>query len=511
MSQKKQGVLLGYLSIALNNGIQVLLIPFIISCIGQAEYGLYTIVGSFLAALIIMDMGLSSSVIRFLAKYRANKDKKSEENFIAISLILYLIIAIITFIIGLILKEQLPYIFRNSLNENEILKVQSMFFVLFINIAFSLSINSFKGIITAYESFVFIRYSEIFRVIIRTLLVIIVLSRGHSALGIIVVDTVCNIGISLIMVIYALWGLKIKIKLHTFSAAILKEIFSFSIFIFLNVLAGELYWRISVVIVGSLINPSLTSVYSIGSQISTYLIIFSSNIAYVIGPGIILLIERKASERVLTDIFIKIGRLQSFVLYLICTNFIFFGKKFINLWLGKNFEPAYYIALIIMVPLLFVLAQNTGIKILEAKCKHWFRSVIMFGMSFVNILLTYFLVKKYGIIGGAISTSICLLVGNLVVLNVYYHKSIKIDMIRYYKEANITIIGVTLLSCALGFLISKDQNVSWFSFSYQVLSYSLIFVALQYFFAMNLYERNLIKKILKKVNFTCRHRGTYGT
>jgi O-antigen/teichoic acid export membrane protein len=499
MSQKKCGALLGYVSIILNNGILIFLIPFLITKMGQEEYGLYTIVGSFLATLTIMDMGLASAVIRFIVKYRVNKDQKSEENFIAVSLMLYALLALITFFLGLAIKNQLPFFFKSSLNSTQIIQMQSMVFILFINIAFSLSLNSFKGILAAYECFIFIKCLEILRVIFRTALLILTLSCGYKAMGVIIVDTACNISASLIMVLYTLFGLKIRIKLHNLSITLLKEVFSFSIFIFLNVIAGEFYWRISVILVGALTNPVITSVYSIGSQISSYLITFSSNVAYIIGPSVVFLVERKASDKALTDVLIKMGRLQSYALYLIFTIFVFFGKKFIDLWVGKGFEQVYYIAIFIMLPLIFILAQNTGIKILEAKCKHGFRSVVMLSMSIFNIILTYFLVKKYGVVGGAISSGFCLFVGNLIILNIYYHKHIKLDIVRYYKEVNFKILLVTLLSCVGGFLLSLYREISWGTLSYQVLLYIIIFLTLQYILVMNSYEKKFFKNIYKKM------------
>lgn len=92
MSQLKKGALISYVNIALNIGVGLIITPFIIKKLGDSEYGLYTLIGSFVAYLSIMDLGLNNAIVRFTAKYQANGDKKGEENFLAVSLIIYVII-----------------------------------------------------------------------------------------------------------------------------------------------------------------------------------------------------------------------------------------------------------------------------------------------------------------------------------------------------------------------------------------------------------------------------------
>ena len=45
--------------------------PFIIRSLGQAEYGIYQLTSSITAYLIIFDLGVGNSVIRYMAKFRA--------------------------------------------------------------------------------------------------------------------------------------------------------------------------------------------------------------------------------------------------------------------------------------------------------------------------------------------------------------------------------------------------------------------------------------------------------
>ena len=122
VTQRKYGALLSYLSLFVNTILGILVISFLTRMLGQAEYGLYNIVGAFIATLTIMDMGLSNCVVRFVVRYRAKKDKEGEANFIAVILLLYVIISVLAFLLGLYLRSYLPTIFKRSLTPAELSK-----------------------------------------------------------------------------------------------------------------------------------------------------------------------------------------------------------------------------------------------------------------------------------------------------------------------------------------------------------------------------------------------------
>ena len=75
MNQRKLGIFLSYINIALQSLLGFLYIPILLHYIGKSEYGLYQLMGSLIAYFGIMDFGLSTAVIRFYAKYLALKNR----------------------------------------------------------------------------------------------------------------------------------------------------------------------------------------------------------------------------------------------------------------------------------------------------------------------------------------------------------------------------------------------------------------------------------------------------
>ena len=78
MSQIKTASIVSYLTIFTNIIVGIGLTPFILSSLGKSEYGLYMLVGSLIGYLALLDFGLNSTTVRFVSKYRheKNKDKR---------------------------------------------------------------------------------------------------------------------------------------------------------------------------------------------------------------------------------------------------------------------------------------------------------------------------------------------------------------------------------------------------------------------------------------------------
>ena len=71
--QRKFGAILSYVSIIVNTIIQLLYTPFLISKLGQSEYGLFSLINSVIGYLTVLDLGFGNAIILYTAKYRAKE------------------------------------------------------------------------------------------------------------------------------------------------------------------------------------------------------------------------------------------------------------------------------------------------------------------------------------------------------------------------------------------------------------------------------------------------------
>lgn len=498
LNQLKKGAILSYLSMFASILVVLLYTPIMIRLLGQSEYGLYAMIGSLIAYFSVLDLGLGNAIVRYTSRNRAVGDKQIEAKLNGMFLILYLIIGILTIFIGAIIYFYLDDIFTNGLSTSELRKAKIMVIIITINFAFSFPLAIFGSIIQAYERFVIFKLVEIVRILAVPIITLPFLYLGFGSVAMVVIVSVVNIGSLLFNLYYCFKYIKIKFHFGKIDLTLLKEILGYSFFVFLGVIVDQIYWNTDQFILGALVGTVSVAIYAIAMQFINMYKRFSTSISGLFLPRASIMVARKSSNEEITNEMIKYGRIQYTIMAYILTGFILFGRPFINFWAGTNYDTAYIITLIIMIPFTIPLIQNFGISILYAKNLQKFRSLVLILISILNIIITIPLVQKYSGIGAAIGTAISLTLGNTVIMNVYYHKRIGINMIRFWKNILVMTIPV-LVSLCLG--IGMNYIIDFNKFvliPIGILLYSLIYALLMWYFALNNYEKQLFLSMVSR-------------
>lgn len=498
LNQLKKGAILSYLSMFASILVVLLYTPIMIRLLGQSEYGLYAMIGSLIAYFSVLDLGLGNAIVRYTSRNRAVGDKQIEAKLNGMFLILYLIIGILTILIGAIIYFYIDDIFTNGLSTSELRKAKIMVIIITINFAFSFPLAIFGSIIQAYERFVIFKLVEIVRILAVPIITLPFLYLGFGSVAMVVIVSVVNIGSLLFNLYYCFKYIKIKFHFGKIDLTLLKEILGYSFFVFLGVIVDQIYWNTDQFILGALVGTVSVAIYAIAMQFINMYKRFSTSISGLFLPRASIMVARKSSNEEITNEMIKYGRIQYTIMAYILTGFILFGRPFINFWAGTNYDTAYIITLIIMIPLTIPLIQNFGISILYAKNLQKFRSLVLILIAILNIIITIPLVQKYSGIGAAIGTAISLTLGNTVIMNVYYHKRIGINMIRFWKNILVMTIPV-LVSLCLG--IGMNYIIDFNKFvliPIGILLYSLIYALLMWYFALNNYEKQLFLSMVSR-------------
>lgn len=501
--QYKVGAALSYISIFIGNIVGILYTPIMLRMLGQEEYGLYSLVGSMIATLSLVDLGFGNACIRYISKYRALGDKEKEYNVNGMFLLINTAICVLSLLIGFILFQFSDGLFNNSLSSNELEKFKLMFLILVFNMAISFPFSVFGSIIVAYEQFIFPKVIGIIRTLINPIVILAVLFMGYDSLAMVIANTIINVLFLWVNAYYCLKKLNIKIYFKNFDFKLLKEISGYSFFIFLAIIVDKIYWTTDQFILGVYSGTIAVSIYAIASQLNMYYMQFSTALSSMFLPKLTAMVTQKSDEIELSNLFNKIGRIQYVILGLILSGVILFGKEFIVLWAGPEYREAYYMALILIVPFTIPLIQNTGLTILQAKNMHKFRSVMLIFMAVGNLAISIPLAQKFGGIGCAIGTAISMIIGNIIIMNIYYYKKIKINIPEFWIEImKMTLpIGICLI---LGCILNNIGN-GLFPLIIKICIFTIIYSFVMYFIGMNKYEKELFLSPIKIII----NRGSY--
>ena len=496
--ERKNGTMLSYVSIIINTIIQLLYTPLLIRMLGQSEYGLYSLVTSIIGYLTVLDFGFGNAVIVFTAKYRAQGKENEEKKLHGMFKIIFVILGIIASVLAIILFFFVKIIFAKTMTYTEIWKMQIMTLILSFNLLISFSFSIYNSIISAYEKFTFQKVMVIVSTILKPLVMIPLLYIGFKSIAMCMVITIINLIVLLSNYFYCKNKLKIKTKFFGFDKILFKVVFGYSVWIFFGIIVDKVNWSIDQFILGAVSGTIAVSIYSIASLINQLFVNLSTAISGVFLTKISKMVSKNASPKELTNEFIKIGRLQYYIIFLMCSSLIIFGKEFINIWAGEGFEEAYYVTLLLIIPVCIPLVQNLGLSIMQAMNKYKFKSVSSLVMAIINTVISIFFAQRWGATGAALGTCISLVVCNIIIMNIYYYKCIKLNIFEFWKSIiKMTILFIIPLTLIL-IIIKFTHYYGMFGIVLYSGLYIILYSIISYFCVMNKYEKKLIKEFINK-------------
>lgn len=502
VNQLKAGVVLNYVVIFLNTVVGLLYTPYMLRMMGQSEYGLYSLVASVIAYLTVLDLGFGNAIVRYTAKFRAEKKTEEQYEMFGMFFLLYLVIGIVAFGIGLGLYFNVDTLFGNTMTAVELDRARIMILLLVANLAFTFPMSIWGSVIQAYEDFVFQKSLNIFRIILNTAVMICLLHFGYKAVAMVVVQTIFNVLTLVVNFIYCRRKLNIHIyfRFKHFHWGFLKEVAIYSFWIFLNAIMDRVYWSTGQFVLGAMVGTAAVAVFAIAIQLEGMYMQFSTAISSVFLPKVTAMVATNRSRKEISDLFIRTGRIQYIVLAYILSGFIIFGRQFIELWAGAGYSDAYIISLLFFIPLTVPLIQNLGITILQARNEMKFRSVLYIIIALVSLAMQIVLTRYFGGIGCAMGVSGALVVGQILIMNVYYRRRQDIDIKTFWKEiSKMSIIPIVLIFSSMLVIRHFFALDSWGKLILGIAAFSLVYIPLFFRFSMTDDERNLFISMFHKI------------
>lgn len=499
--QRKVGIILQYAQMIISISIQLIYTPIMLRILGQTEYGIYNVASSVISYLSLFSLGFGSSYLRFYTMYKNKNDSERLGSLNGLYLSVFFVIGGIAFVAGLFLVFNVEWFYNETYSTKDIEIARTLMVFLTVNLSVSFPSSVFVSYITSQEKFIFQKIVNIGKTIIGPVVNLILLYSGYGSIGMVVTTTCISLLIDVINIWFCFSKIGMKISFKNMDFHLLKKIFVFSIFIGINGIIDQINWQTDKILLGKIVNGTAVAVYAVGSQINMLFTQFSTSISSVYAPKVNRIVQgnTETMDNELTSLFIKIGRIQWFVLSLILSGFIFFGRFFVLKWAGDGYERSYYVALLLMSPALIPLIQNIGIEIQRAKNKHQFRSIVYLVMAILNVVISIFLILCFGEIGAALGTTISLVVANGIIMNIYYHKKLGINILEFWKSIISTIPGLVIPVAGGVCLMLFYTFNSVLDFCLLILVYVVVYAVSIFFLGFNKEEKRSVCSLVKKV------------
>jgi len=496
MNQIKTAAVISYASLFLNVVTGLLYTPWVINSIGKENYGLYTLAMSVIS-LFVFDFGLGQAIQRYVSKYLSENRQDLVDKLLGLVFKLYLIADAVILIALTVIYFFLPSMYQGlTASEMSDFKVVYLIAALFCVISFPFI--PLNGIIASYEKFIQLKSCDLIHKIIIVVLMATCLLMGGGLFTLVIVNSVA--GIIIILLKLAILG-KTRIRAvqwHFWDKTLLRAVFSFSIWVTVIQLAQRCIFNLAPSILAAFANSVSVSILGIAICLEGYTYTFASAINGMFLPRVSRMIANDRREEIL-KLMIRVGRIQIYVIGLICVGFICTGREFIQAWLGDGYSEVYLCALMIILPSFLQLPQEIGSTtiVAEGKVKH--QAYAFLAMAAINLILAFPLSKYFGVQGLCLSIMVAYLVRTFL-MDLIFYKELKINVFVFFRDSFLRIIpAIVLATVATFLLIGFIPYEGWLGFVLKAVVCVVIYAACIYLMPMNKEERALILSPLKKI------------
>lgn len=498
-SGRRKGIALSYIHFGLNVVLSIVISAFIIRRVGKTDYGVYQAMTAFISYLVLLEFGTSALMTRNISLLKKDgtdddKIKKNISTIWSLTIILSLLIAVFAFVFYLLIG----FIYSNSFTDSQIILGKKLFIVAAVNLLFTFLTSTLNGLIIAYEYYTFSISITLAKLILRTVLIFVLLWLKQDIFIVAIVDGVLGFFCLLITLLFCIIKLKSNLSFKYFDRAVLISSLPLAFAMLLQTIVNTANGIVDKFLISIMMTPEDVTVYSISMTIFNMYSSIATLPVTMFMPAIAAEIKKGISEEELTVKLIPACRLNVTVTGLIGLGFFIVGKQFITISYGAEYVEAWKYAMLVIVPMFFNMTNSVIVNVLDIYNKRHVRSIILLITTAINVGITIFGIKYFGMVGAALGTAISLVL-QIVILNIYYNNSIKIRIIKLFKESFKGILPALIFAAFAAFPIQNRIHNHLISFFVGGLIFIIVFLAMFLSFGCNESEKQKITNLLNKI------------
>ena len=397
------------------------LAPFILHRLGDTAYGVWVLAIAAVGYLGLLDLGMQSSVLRFVSKGHTQKDHAGASEAISAALWVRLQISALILLLSGGMAVAFPHMVKVPAElANDARKA---ILLIGLKLAITMSVGVVAGVLSALNRYDLQTYVSLLQTAVRVIGVVAVLRTGHGIVAI----AVCEL-IAVILSNILLWWIthqiypELRIQLKRPTGETLKRIWTYSSYAFLTTIAVQLVYQTDNLVVGAFVSAAAVTYYAIANSLCSY----ASQAVNAMGATFVPAAStyEAAGDTASLLMLYKNGTRATLAISLpILITLIVRGRSFIGLWMGPQYAQRSGTVLIILsAALLFSFANRTASSIAFGIEKHKVGAIWAIGEGVTNLALSILLVHWYGLYGVALGTMIPSLIVHLVLWPGYISK-----------------------------------------------------------------------------------------
>ena len=349
-------------ALAINVMVGIFLSPFILHHLGDAAFGIWVLIFSVTGYYGLFDLGIRSSIIRYVSKYTATGDQEKLTQFVNTAMFSYTGIGVVSMALTALVSSSVEHLFKIPPD----MHAQARLLLLMVGTSVSLGfpLGVFGGMLEGLQRFYILNWTSIGATLARAALIVYFLHRGYGLLTVALLTVGLPIFSSILRGIIVFRFCPVPLSLQYVDRASFRHMANYGGATFLMLVASRLRFRTDELVLGTMMSTVAVTWFNIGARIVDYANEFVSSLAQVFVP---MSSQSEATGNLdrVRKIYIAGNRACAFLILPITAILILFGKHIIRIWVGARYVPHSYPVLVVMIiPFALMLSQAASTRVL---------------------------------------------------------------------------------------------------------------------------------------------------
>jgi O-antigen/teichoic acid export membrane protein len=425
------------------------LIRFFLAQLGESRYGVWVLIGSIFQYRRLLDMGMNSSIDRYIPVNLARRDKDGVQRVISTSLFFFTALAVVLGLMTLLLYDNIGAWF--TIADNMVGTAGVLVLIVGSSFVLSMPLQVSSALLCGLQRYDILNLTELLMLLLRTFLVIILLAQGFGLLTMGLVYGASEVLVKAAQFVYARKLLPdASFSIRSIDFKLLKEMLVYGINTCLYRTGGLLILKATDLVIAVYIGTAEVSQFAVAIAGILLLTQLLRAFATAIKPAVSDLDARDEHSRVREISFL----MQKYSLLMIIPAgwfLIVMGREFLQIWVGEKFQdPGIVNSLGVVLAVLAVghclrLSQYSNFLVLVGKGDHRLFGIVSIVTGLLCISSSVVTVKVFdlGLLGIAWSNCVPMALISGIVLPIYFNKKMKISM----RESFVKIWWPAFLGC----------------------------------------------------------------
>jgi O-antigen/teichoic acid export membrane protein len=377
----------------------IVVLPFNLKYLGEANYGLLTLVASVTTYFSVLELGYGGAIVRYVAEFRARRDPQALNEVLSTMFFVFSAIGVFAYLLAATIALLLPSIF--NLTPDQIAPARIVLLIIGVQVSLYFVFAVFGGVINGFELYSINNIAGGVFNVAAAVVNLLVLWLGYGIIEVVASTTAMRVAPFLIYRRNAYKAFPaLEIRRAHFRWSRLRELTGFSAYLAVIDWSARLTYTTDFFILGMFLNTTVVAVYAVAQRLAEGLLRMTNQLHTFLFPAVVTHAVDGGMEGQ-RRLFVRATRFQLAVALGLCGGVAATADVLVRAWVGPGYEASASVLRVLCAIVVIRTMLSMPATVLKGTGHHRFVAIGSAWCAVASVLLSIMAVQRFGMPGVA--------------------------------------------------------------------------------------------------------------